>query len=91
MATRTIYGPGGYDPTKPNNNVIRTEEYTEDATAVNQRTIVTNLLQDMADIQAEIAKTNATINANPAATIKVALRSQRRIIRKLLDLYDGTD
>ena len=33
--TNTIYGPGGYDPTQPNDNVIAVEQITLDPEAVN--------------------------------------------------------
>ena len=32
MATTTFYGLGGYDPEKPNNNIIRVEEIPDDET-----------------------------------------------------------
>jgi hypothetical protein len=70
-------------------NVISSTPVVRDITfETNERTIVTNLAQDMAAIQAELDKTNATINANPAATLKVTMRAQRRIIRKLLQQFD---
>jgi len=66
------------------------EELTMATAATNSSAITTNLLQDMTEIQAIIDSTNATINSNPAAAIKTICRAQRRIIRKLLSLYDGT-
>ena len=30
MSTITTYGPGGYDPTKPNDNVISIEEVPDE-------------------------------------------------------------
>lgn len=34
---REVYGPGGFDPRKPNNNVIEEEEYEESPKFLRQR------------------------------------------------------
>jgi hypothetical protein len=75
--TDEVYGPDGRISSTP---VVR--DITLD---VNTATNLTNLLQDLTDLQAIIHDTNANINANPAARIKTLARAQRRIIKRLLN------
>jgi hypothetical protein len=61
----------------------------DSAETVNQKSIVTNLQQDMVKMDATIAATNATINANPAAYIKDIARMNKRLGRQALGDYTG--
>ena len=45
MATTTFYGLGGYDPEKPNNNIIRVEEIPDDETPDTSSDVMDVLLQ----------------------------------------------
>ena len=69
-----------------------TAEEIAAATAEDNRSAIErNLADDMVAIQAELDKTNSTINANPAATLKVMIRMMRRLGRDALNQFDGTD
>lgn len=97
-----IYGPGGYDPNKPNNNVIATEPAPDDTPIINATAIVSNLESRLVDLQAIIDRPNVTLADNNVATIRQALRDlqvevrtlarvDRLQTRKLLTLLDGVD
>ena len=70
----------------------KTQEEIDAATASeNQKAIVTNLEEDMANMDAILAMTNADINANPAAVIKEICRMNKRLGRTALNDYTGVD
>lgn len=62
----------------------------EDAATTNRGAVETKLSQAMADLQALIDTTNATINGSPAAAIKALARVVRLLVRAALRQYDGT-
>lgn len=45
MATTTFYGPGGYDPKKPNNNIIRVEGEPDTPAAASTEDKLTALIE----------------------------------------------
>jgi hypothetical protein len=56
----------------------------------NRQSIESALDAQLVELQATIDATNATINSNAAAHIKVLARAARRIIRLLIRRLDGT-
>lgn len=67
------------------------EEQVERTGRTNKRAIEVNLAADLALIQEILDDTNASINSNPAARIKVMGRAMRRLIRHQLEQFDGID
>lgn len=83
------YGEGGYDPSKPNNNIISEKEVAlapdqENRQTIEQRAVVA--LQANRDF---IASTPTA--AQTAAQVKALTKQMNGIIRLLLNQLDGTD
>jgi hypothetical protein len=71
--------------------VEASQQTTAQTARVNRSTVETNLIADLAAMQAIIDDTNANINANPAARIKEMARMMRRLGRQALRSFEGTD
>jgi len=90
------YGDGGYDSSKPNNNVVSTETITLDATTVNSNTLrdkadtaLTNNIAALALPAPSFPLSNAAQQAL-VNQVTALTRQNNAIIRLLLDAFDST-
>jgi hypothetical protein len=93
MATKHVieYGPGGYDPSKPNNNIVNEYDVQVPVTATNRETIMTRAAQALTANATFLAIANPT-NAQVAAQVTKLTRECNGLIRILLDqLQDVSD
>jgi hypothetical protein len=90
MTTRTIYGKGGYDTSKPNNNIVGTEEVPDDPRDVNINTLEQRAVNALVNNRAFIANAAPT-NAQVVAQVKDLSRQMNALIRLTFNQLDGTD
>lgn len=93
MATEpvVVYGPGGYDPSKPNNNVIATTSITIPPDVANGRTLQQKARQALIDNGTYLAIATPTAAQN-TAQVKRLTRQVNALIRlQLNELADVTD
>lgn len=84
------YGPGGFDPSKPDGNVIAEEEVELPARVVNLEQLHGAARTALTSNRAFLANASPT-NAQTLAHVKALTRQVNALIRlELLDL-DGTD
>jgi hypothetical protein len=93
MATRDIieYGIGGFDPSKPNNNVIsrKTEEVAPEETNADQ--VRSKLIEGLQANRDFISLSNPTA-AQTAAQVRRLTRQTNALIRLTLQLFaDASD
>ena len=86
----TTYGPGGYDTTKPNNNVASTTELAVRAEDTNADTLRSQALDALAANRTYIAIASPSAAQNTAQA-KALTRQMNGVIRLLLGRLDGTD
>jgi hypothetical protein len=90
MTTRTVYGPGGFDSSKPNNNVVSTDNIADDPREVNASTLEQRLRDAIAsnrDYNNLAAPTVAQTNAQ----VKSLTRQMNALIRLTYRMMEGTD
>lgn len=87
--TNDIYGPGGLDPVKPNNNVIATTATTTAPEQDNADDIRTTARQALAANRAFVASTPTA--AQTTAQVRALSRQVNNVIRLLLNQLDATD
>lgn len=92
MATVEVvtYGPGGYDTSKPNNNVISTRTVTLSVEQENEDTLRAQALTAWQGNKDFLAITSPN-NAQTLAQVKALTRQNNGLIRLLLGKFDGTD
>jgi aspartate-semialdehyde dehydrogenase len=92
MADDTIvtFGPGGYDPSKPDSNVRSVEQVPVPLDEANRRVIETRGRQALEANATFLALPNPT-NAQNAAQVKALTRQVNGVIRLVLGALDGTD
>jgi hypothetical protein len=88
--TVTVYGPGGYDPGKPDGNVVETHTVEIPPEEDNRRTIEASAAQALAANRTFLAIASPT-NAQNAAQVKALTRQMNALIRLTLGHLDGTD
>ncbi len=81
------YGPGGYDTTKPNNNVVSTRQVEIPQLTVNERSIRDKAKQALAINTTFLALATPT-NAQNAAQLKALTRQVNALIRLTLNSLD---
>lgn len=55
MTTKVTYGPGGFDPTKPNNNIIEETDETVEQTPLRDAAVLATLLATLGIIDVDNA------------------------------------
>lgn len=90
MSTRIVYGPGGYDPSKADGNVIHTEPDGDRTQETNRSTIETNAEQALTNLRAYVALSSPTA-AQTTAAVKLLCRVAIAVIRLQLRKLDSTD
>lgn len=86
--TVTVYGPGGYDPSKPNNNVVETFTVTTPVTQDNAEALwakAQTALSNNATFLAIASPSNAQI----AAQVKALTRQVNALVRLQLAAFDS--
>jgi hypothetical protein len=84
------YGPGGFDPAKPDGNVTEAGTVEVPPHEINRDTIEAQAVAALARNRALIADANVT-TAEAVAAVKDHARQLNGIIRLLLNDLDGTD
>lgn len=87
--TRTRYGVGGFDPLKPNNNVI--DEVIVNLPDDNGETLHAQAMTAMANNRAFLAIVPPLTNAQVVAQVNALTRQINGVMRLLLNQLDGTD
>lgn len=76
MATHTLYGPGGYDPSKPNNNIVEEYEIADPEPAMPEpATGLAALLvtQQVVEVEQAAAAIGASVEQVEAAADQIRL------------------
>lgn len=81
------YGLGGFDTTKPNNNVISTRQIEVPLVEVNERSLRDKALQALQANATFLALASPT-NAQTLAQVKLLTREVNGLIRLLLRKFD---
>lgn len=88
MLTVTEYGPGGYDPNLPNNNVVNTFTVQTSITADNAAALWSKAQAALTNNQTFLAITSPT-NAQIATQVKALTRQVNALIRMRLEAFDS--
>ena len=89
MATITTYGPGGFDPTKPNNNITGTTTVDDDPLQINGDALRAKAAQAIATNVTYLAIVAPT-NAQVVTQVARLTRETTAVIRLLLGHLDDT-
>ena len=84
-----VYGPGGFDTTKPNDNVILSETITVDQSAVNLDLLQQKAQNAIANNVTFLGLSSPT-NAQAVAQVQALTRQVDALIRVVLGLFDST-
>lgn len=88
MPERITYGPGGFDPSKPNRNEVSRTTVDAPIEGVNADTLRQRVRTALATNAAYVALASPS-NAQNAAQVKALSRQQNAIIRLLLGALDN--
>lgn len=91
MTTREIYGPGGYDPTKPNNNVISTGTSTDPPEQVVEETARADADQALDGLRLIANSTGTLTGAQLSNAVRLLARVAIRLARLQLRKLDAAD
>lgn len=90
IVNEVTYGPGGYDPDKPNGNAVETVPVEVPDDLTNRATIQQQAAQALEANRLFLAIAAPT-NAQSLAQIRALTRQNQRLIRLALNQFDGTD
>ncbi len=88
--TKTVYGLGGLDPAKPNDNVKNVETFQLSIEEDNRVTIEQQAITALNTNKTFLAIAAPT-QAQTLAQVKMLTRQNNGIIRLILQRFDGTD
>lgn len=88
--TVTVYGEGGYDPTKPDGNVTKREQITVPPETVVEDTVRQRLDQALTAMKAHVERGTFTAQQRDAALLLV-LRTCIGLGRLVLRRFDSAD
>lgn len=84
------YGPGGYDPGKPNDNVVAVTSYPTDPAFVNALALTDKAAQAL-DVNATFLAIASPSNAQTLAQVRSLTRQVNALIRLTLNQLDSTE